>query len=280
MQYVLVVRELQHIPPYIDEGLKPQSHGSTRQPGMLARLLRARPALGRLPAPRGPTILLGPVGPVLPGTCAASTKAAPLPRHKDTPPPPKLLEQSPATWLRIYMELSKSRLSGLVVVTTGAGYFMGAAPLEPAVAVATLGGTFLCAASANSFNQIIEIPRDSAMNRTARRPLPSGRISTAHAMGWASTAGVVGVGTLLAGTNLLTAGLGLSTLGMYALIYTPMKPCSPWNTWIGAVVGAIPPVMGWTAAGGSLYSIEAAALGGALFLWQIPHFLALAWMYR
>ena len=94
------------------------------------------------------------------------------------------------------------------------------------------------------------------------------------------TAGVVGVGTLLAGTNPMTAGLGLSTLAMYTLMYTPMKPLSPWNTWVGAVVGAIPPVMGWTAAGCSLLSVEAAALGGALFLWQIPHFLALAWMYR
>ncbi|KAL1514499.1 hypothetical protein AB1Y20_003598 [Prymnesium parvum] len=198
-----------------------------------------------------------------------------------TPPtPPTLLERRPDAWMRVYMELSKSRLSALVVMTTAAGYTMGAAPPDPYVAAATLGGTFLCAASANSFNQLLESPRDAAMNRTARRPLPSGRITPQHAAAWASAAGATGVGTLLVGTNPLTAALGLSTLGMYTLLYTPMKPLSPWNTWVGAVVGAIPPVMGWTAAGGALLTPEAASLFGALFLWQIPHFLALAWMYR
>uniref|UniRef100_A0A7S3ADQ5 Heme O synthase n=1 Tax=Haptolina ericina TaxID=156174 RepID=A0A7S3ADQ5_9EUKA len=157
---------------------------------------------------------------------------------------------------------------------------MAAAPIDPTVAAATLGGTFLCAASANSFNQIIEIERDASMNRTMRRPLPSGRITPAHATGWAAASGLVGVGTLAVGTNELTAALGAATLGLYTLAYTPMKPLTPWNTWMGAVVGAIPPVMGWTAAGGALISAEAAALSSALFLWQMPHFLALAWMYR
>jgi len=202
------------------------------------------------------------------------------PAPSDDAEPPKLLDRSPTHWLRVYMELSKSRLSGLVVMTTGAGYAMASGPLDPAVAAATLAGTFLCSASANSFNQIIEISRDASMNRTMRRPLPSGRISPMHATCWAGAAGVAGVGTLAVGANPLTAALGATTLGLYTLVYTPMKVQTPWNTWVGAVVGAIPPVMGWTAAGGALLSAEAAALSSSLFLWQMPHFLALAWMYR
>jgi len=178
------------------------------------------------------------------------------------------------------MELSKSKLSALVVATTAAGHLMAPAPFDGCSLFAALGGTFLCAASANSFNQIIEVERDAAMHRTARRPLPSGRIGRAHATAFASTAGVVGVGSLAVATNPTTAALGAATIGLYTLVYTPMKPRHELNTWVGAVVGAIPPLMGWTAAGGSLMSIEPLVLSSALFLWQIPHFLALAWMYR
>jgi protoheme IX farnesyltransferase len=157
---------------------------------------------------------------------------------------------------------------------------MSAGPFDPVCLAAALGGTYLCSASANSINQLIEVRNDAAMNRTAKRPLPAGRISREHAIGWATFAGVAGVGTLALGTDCVTASLGATTLGLYTLVYTPMKQRTPLNTWVGAVVGAIPPVMGWTAAGGSLLSLEAATLGSALFLWQMPHFFALAWMYR
>lgn len=196
------------------------------------------------------------------------------------PAAPALRDRSPGQWFSIYGELSKSRLSALVVSTTAAGHLMAAGPFDPTCVGAALGGTFLMSASANSFNQLMEVRNDAAMNRTAKRPLPSGRISREHAMVWASTAGALGVGTLALGTNCITAGLGATTLGLYTLVYTPMKQRTPLNTWVGAVVGAIPPVMGWTAAGGSLVSVEAATLGAALFLWQMPHFFALAWMYR
>ena len=182
--------------------------------------------------------------------------------------------------MRVYGELSKSRLSALVVATTGAGHLMASGPFDATCLAAALGGTYLLSASANSFNQVIETRNDAAMNRTAKRPLPSGRISRAHAIGWASTAGATGLTTLVLGTNCVTATLGAATLGLYTLVYTPMKQRSPLNTWVGAVVGAIPPVMGWTAAGGPLLCLEAATLGTSLFLWQMPHFFALAWMYR
>ena len=208
-----------------------------------------------------------------------STAAPAAPGPSTDAAPPAAASPSLRELPSIYLELSKSRLSGLVVLTTGAGAVMGPHLDAPTLAAA-LGGTFLCAASANSFNQVIEKDLDAQMNRTCRRPLPSGRISRTHAAAWASFAGVAGVGTLAAGTNLLTAGLGASTLGLYTLVYTPMKQEHWLNTWVGAVVGALPPVMGWTAAGGALLAPEAAVLGGALFIWQIPHFLALAWMYR
>jgi len=188
--------------------------------------------------------------------------------------------QEPSSYLRMYLELSKFRLSGLVVMTTAAGHVMAQAPFDAVQFTAALGGTFLCAASANSFNQIIEVPRDAAMARTAKRPLPSGRISREHAIAFASTTGVAGVTTLALGTNPVTAGLGAATIGLYTLVYTPLKPRHYLNTWVGAVVGALPPVMGLTAAGSSPFCVEALVLGGSLFLWQIPHFLALAWMYR
>jgi protoheme IX farnesyltransferase len=183
-------------------------------------------------------------------------------------------------WAGIYAELGKSRLSALVVSTTAAGHLMSSAPLEPATFAAALGGTFLLSASANSFNQLIEVRNDAAMNRTSKRPLPAGRISPTHAAGWAAGAGATGVTTLFLGTDCVTASLGALTLGLYTLVYTPMKQRTPLNTWVGAVVGAIPPVMGWTAAGGALLSLEAATLGASLFLWQMPHFFALSWMYR
>jgi heme o synthase len=151
-------------------------------------LAHAQRVRGVLPTPRLAQ-LQHPIG-----RSAASTITAP----PDRPEPPKLLDRSPGEWVGLYMELSKSRLSALVVVTTAAGHAMAAAPIDPTVAAATLGGTFLCAASANSFNQIIEIERDASMNRTMRRPLPSGRITPAHATGWAAASGLVGVGTLCA----------------------------------------------------------------------------------
>merc|ERR1712087_19068 len=105
----------------------------------------------------------------------------------------------------------------------------------------------------------------------------SGRITREHAACFASAAGVAGLAGLYAGTNVTTTALGAATIGLYTLVYTPLKVISPINTWVGAVVGAIPPVMGWTAAGAPLLSSEALVISSALFLWQIPHFMALAW---
>jgi protoheme IX farnesyltransferase len=184
----------------------------------------------------------------------------------------------------LYWELSKARLSGLVVLTAAAGYLMalrpgaGGAGSRTALAGVLLG-VALAACGANALNQVMEVERDALMHRTRRRPLPAHRIGRGEALAWglgASGAGVLLLATL---TNGLTAALGLVNILIYLLIYTPLKPRSPANTLVGAVVGAIPPVMGWTAATGAL-GTGAYMLAAILFIWQVPHFLALAWLNR
>jgi protoheme IX farnesyltransferase len=145
---------------------------------------------------------------------------------------------------------------------------------------AAVSGTALCSFSANTFNQIIERDSDALMRRTMMRPLPTRRVSIPQAMVYGVMSGVVGTGLLYLGTNPLTALLGLGNIVAYAGIYTPMKKVTPWNTAVGAVVGALPPVMGWAAATGSIVAPEALFLFLFQFLWQIPHFLALAYKYR
>ena len=180
----------------------------------------------------------------------------------------------------IYLELAKARLGALVVLTAVVGTIVAAGgSVRLDLILWTAVGTALAAFGANIFNQVMERERDLRMERTRSRPLPSSRISpaTASVLGLASC--VAGILVLAAGTNLLTAGIGLAVIFLYLLVYTPMKTRTPANTLVGAVCGALPPVMGWTAATGRLEN-GALILFGILFVWQIPHFLALAWMYR
>ena len=143
----------------------------------------------------------------------------------------------------------------------------------------TLLGTALVAAGTNAWNQIRERDVDARMARTRRRPLPSGRLTPQAAIWFASAITGAGVGYLAATVNAITAMLAALTFATYVLLYTPLKRRSTLNTLVGAVPGALPIVGGWTAAGGSL-DAAVAALFWILFLWQLPHFLALAWLYR
>lgn len=181
----------------------------------------------------------------------------------------------------IYLELGKSRLSLLVVMTTLVGFVLGSAglPLDLARLGWTLLGTLLTALGANALNQWMERELDARMVRTRRRPLPSARISPGSALLVASLSVFWGLLLLLVFVNPLTAALALGVELLYLLVYTPMKQRTPLCTLVGAVCGAIPPMMGWTAASGSI-GIGAWVLALLLFLWQIPHFLALAWLYR
>lgn len=184
---------------------------------------------------------------------------------------------------KAYADLAKARLSALVVATTACGFLAAGGPFSTHLGLLSscVIGTALCSSSAAAWNQIFEIDRDAKMKRTQQRPLVQGILSVTQAQTAATLWGVGGVGLLYVGTDPTTTLLGVGNIALYSGLYTWMKPRTIYNTWVGAVVGAIPPVMGWTAAtGGSLMDIEAMILGSTLFLWQMPHFFALSFMHR
>lgn len=179
----------------------------------------------------------------------------------------------------IYARLSKIKLTALVVTTAAAGFAMAPVPFDPVIFFVSSLGTGLASCAANSINQYFEMPFDSNMNRTKNRPLVRGQISPLHAVSFALACGVPGVALLTLAVNPLTGFLGALNIFLYTCCYTPLKRLSITNTWVGAVVGAIPPVMGWTAATGCLEP-GALLLGGFLYSWQFPHFNALSWNLR
>ncbi|XP_069373495.1 protoheme IX farnesyltransferase, mitochondrial [Paralichthys olivaceus] len=179
----------------------------------------------------------------------------------------------------IYARLAKIKLTALVVTTAAAGYAMAPVPFDPLIFFVASLGTGLASCTANSINQYFEVPFDSNMNRTKNRPLVRGQISPLHAVSFALACGVPGVALLTLAVNPLTGFLGALNIFLYTCCYTPLKRLSITNTWVGALVGAIPPVMGWTAATGCLHP-GALLLGGFLYSWQFPHFNALSWNLR
>lgn len=184
------------------------------------------------------------------------------------------------TRLADYAELTKPRIAVMVLLTVTVGYALGGrGEWRTAALMHALIGIGLAAAASSAFNQYLERASDARMRRTAGRPLPAGRLLPAEVLWFSALAGLAAIAYLLAFTNPLTAGLTLLTIVLYGLAYTPLKRRTSLCTAIGAVPGALPPVLGWTAAGGAL-GTEAAALFGILFLWQFPHFLAIAWKYR
>ncbi|EDS32736.1 protoheme IX farnesyltransferase, mitochondrial [Culex quinquefasciatus] len=179
-----------------------------------------------------------------------------------------------------YLMLSKIRLTSLVVMTAMAGYAMAPAPFELSTFLLCSIGTTLVSGAANSINQVIETSFDAQMARTRNRVLVQGHLSRLHAVGFALGASTVGVGMLYFGVNELTAALGAANLILYTSIYTPMKRYSILNTWVGSLVGAIPPLMGWAACTGGDIGAGAWILAGLLYCWQFPHFNALSWNIR
>ena len=179
-----------------------------------------------------------------------------------------------------YVTLAKPRLNLLVIATTLAGYYM-ASPRGAGwgLLLHTLVGTALVASGASAFNQLLEIESDGLMRRTRARPLPSGRMAPARARLFAMVLSLAGLAELVIFVNPLAAGVALATLLTYTVFYTPLKKRSSLATVVGGVPGALPPMIGWAAVRQNL-SIEAWILFGIVFLWQMPHFLAIAWMYR
>lgn len=178
-----------------------------------------------------------------------------------------------------YSKLSKRNLSALVVCTTMMGCAMAPMPFDPYLFFYTTLGTSLTSSSANAFNQFLEVPYDSQMNRTKDRVLVRGNLTPLHAFTFASVVGVTGVSILYYFANPLTAALGASTLFLYTLVYTPMKRLSALNTWVGSVVGAIPPLMGYTAMTGQI-GAPGLLMAAILYSWQFPHFHSLSWNLR
>ena len=181
------------------------------------------------------------------------------------------------------LTLTKARLSLLVVVTTFVGFCLASgAHLDWLLLFHAICGTTLAAAAAAVLNQVLETNVDRLMERTRHRPLPAGRMRSRHALALGAALAVIGVLWLWLTTNPLSALLAAGTVVIYLFFYTPLKRRTPFCTWVGAVSGAIPPVIGWTAAQGAQPQLGLGAwvLFGILFTWQMPHFLAIAWMYR
>ena len=183
-------------------------------------------------------------------------------------------------WLQDWSELAKARLSLLVLLTTLVGLYCGAAGhLEPWRTLFTLLGTSLVAAAAATLNEWLERDLDAKMPRTADRPLPAGRISPDEALLGGAGMAALGLGTLYFGVHAPAAFLAAATLALYLFVYTPMKRWTSFNTFVGAIPGAIPPLIGFSPGRGRI-EFEGWALFSILFLWQIPHFMAIAWRYR
>jgi heme o synthase len=191
--------------------------------------------------------------------------------------------------IRNYIELTKPRITWLILMSTGIGYWFGLPEIEgrPALLGAlnwatlfhTLVGTGLLASGTAALNQWYERDADRQMRRTAQRPLPSGRVSVRGALLFGLALSAAGVVELWLGANLLAALIGAFTLASYLCLYTPLKRRTWLSTTVGAVPGAMPPLIGYAAAAGAL-TPQGWVLAAILFLWQFPHFYAIAWMYR
>jgi protoheme IX farnesyltransferase len=181
--------------------------------------------------------------------------------------------------LRDYLQLTKARLSLTVALSGVVGYWLGASTIDPAHLLWFLAATLLVVGAANAFNQVLERELDARMQRTAQRPIPTGRIDPAEAAFAAGLASVLGLVILVVHSGPLTGSLGVLALAIYVLVYTPMKPLSSWSTLPGAVSGAVPTLMGFSAAAGML-APPAWCLFGVLFFWQFPHTWAIAATYR
>src|SRR5712671_5511426 len=184
------------------------------------------------------------------------------------------------SWTAVFADLVKARLTTLVLLTTLVGFYLGwHGTMNYILMFHTLLGTALVASGAAALNQLLEREYDARMRRTANRPLPSGRLQPVTVMLFGGACSVVGLVYLALLVNSLTSVIGAVTLVSYLFIYTPLKRVTWLNTAIGAIPGGLPPLMGWTAARGEL-SREGWALFAILAFWQLPHFLAIAWMYR
>jgi heme o synthase len=199
---------------------------------------------------------------------------------KDVASAPLAIERRTGSHVADYVQLAKPRLNLLVVATSAAGYYLGGPPsTDLTLMVQAVAGTALVAGGAAALNQLYERETDALMWRTRLRPVPDGRVSPADARLFGLGLTIAGLLLLAARANLLAAGLAFATIFVYLIIYTPMKLLTPASTLVGAVPGALPALIGWTASHGGV-GLGGLTLFAIVFLWQIPHFMAIAWLYR
>lgn len=202
-------------------------------------------------------------------------RVAPLSAEVSEPPERVARKARTPSLLRDYVSLTKPRLSSLVLFTEAGAMWLSGQHLSLSTWAFTLIGTAGTVGAANAYNCVMERKSDRFMPRTAKRPLPSGRIGAKSALIFATVLALISLPMLALGVNLLTAVLGLLALLSYVLAYTPLKSRTHWAMVVGAVPGALPPLMGWTAATGTA-SAPGWVLFGILFFWQLPHFIAIA----
>ncbi len=195
--------------------------------------------------------------------------------------PEALAVSTPSSRLADLFVLTKVRLNALVVATAVGGYYLAAPDGVAAVAMIAAGlGTALVAGGAAAMNQVSERDIDRLMERTRSRPIPEGRMSSTDGVVAGGLLAALGLGILWVGTNLLAAAIALATLVIYVWMYTPLKRRTSLSTIVGAVPGALPPLIGWAAARGTIAGVAPWTLFLLMFLWQLPHFLAISWMCR
>jgi len=184
------------------------------------------------------------------------------------------------SWFAVFSDLIKARLTFLVLLTTLVGFYVGSTgAFDLSLMIATLVGTALLACGAAALNQLCEKEYDAKMRRTETRPLPAGKLQPDTVLVFGAACSIAGLIYLAVAVNPLTSFLGALTLVSYLFVYTPLKRKTWLNTAVGAIPGALPPLMGWTAARNDL-DVAGWSLFAILFFWQIPHFLAIAWIYR
>lgn len=194
--------------------------------------------------------------------------------------PPALVQPAIPRCLPALVALTKPRLAFFSVLSAMAAYGASRAPADPGHALATLLGTTLAAGGALSLNQWWERDLDRRMRRTCRRPLPSAALTPATALAWSLALSAAGVVVLAVCVNVTAAALALGTILLYGLVYTPLKRRTRWATEVGAVAGALPPLIGGAASGDLRQASAAWTLFAVLLVWQMPHFFAIGWMHR
>jgi heme o synthase len=187
------------------------------------------------------------------------------------------------TTLADYWALTKPEVNFLILITTGAAFYLGY-PGQPhqfpfGLFAHTMLGTLLVASGTGTLNQFVERRFDAQMRRTSQRPMPAGRLEPSAALRFGIFLSLAGIIDLAVAVNLLASLLAFLTLAAYLFVYTPLKRRTPWCILVGALPGAVPPLIGWAAASGNL-ALDGWILYALLFLWQLPHFMAIAWMYR